>query len=257
MDIIIISLVTFFAALLTFFSGFGLGTILTPVMLLYFPVEIAIAFTGIVHFSNNIFKLFIIGKNVSKEVLIKFGFPAIIAAFFGSLLLFYIDENSIVYSININGILREVSAVKFVISLLLIMFAIIDLVPFFNNLKFEKKSLPIGGILSGFFGGLTGNQGALRSAFLIKIGLEKKVFVATTVVISSLVDMTRLGVYASNLVSINLSDYFALGFFSIISGIIGSIIGNKLLKKVTIEFIRFLVAILILVIAFGLLLGIL
>ena len=69
--------------------------------------------------------------------------------------------------------------------------------------------------------------------------------------------MTRLGVYASNLVSINLSDYFALGFFSIISGIIGSIIGNKLLKKVTIEFIRFLVAILILVIAFGLLLGIL
>ena len=63
MYILVISLVTFFAALLTFFSGFGLGTILTPVMLLFFPPEIAISLTGIVHFSNNIFKLSIIGKS--------------------------------------------------------------------------------------------------------------------------------------------------------------------------------------------------
>ena len=55
MEIVIISLITFFAAVLTFFSGFGLGTILTPVMMVFFPVEVAIAFTGIVHFSNNIF----------------------------------------------------------------------------------------------------------------------------------------------------------------------------------------------------------
>ena len=79
MDVVIIALVTFSAAILTFFSGFGLGTILTPVMLIFFPVEIAIAFTGIVHFSNNIFKLFIISKNIDKEVLIKFGGPAILA----------------------------------------------------------------------------------------------------------------------------------------------------------------------------------
>ena len=57
MEILIISVVAFFAAILTFFSGFGLGTILTPVMMIFFPVEIAVAFTGIVHFSNNIFKL--------------------------------------------------------------------------------------------------------------------------------------------------------------------------------------------------------
>ena len=53
MEILIISVVAFFAAILTFFSGFGLGTILTPVMMIFFPVEIAVAFTGIVHFSNN------------------------------------------------------------------------------------------------------------------------------------------------------------------------------------------------------------
>ena len=59
-EVAIISLVAFLAAILTFFSGFGLGTILTPIMMIYFPVEIAVAFTGIVHFSNNIFKLFIV-----------------------------------------------------------------------------------------------------------------------------------------------------------------------------------------------------
>ena len=72
MEILIISIVAFVAALLTFFSGFGLGTILTPVMLIFFPPEIAISLTGIVHFCNNIFKLSIIGKQFNKEVLIKF-----------------------------------------------------------------------------------------------------------------------------------------------------------------------------------------
>lgn len=255
MDIIIISLVTFFAALLTFFSGFGLGTILTPVMLLYFPVEIAIAFTGIVHFSNNIFKLFIIGKNINKNVLIRFGIPAIIAAFFGSFLLIYLNEYSILYTININSTLREITTIKFVISLLLIVFAVIDLIPFFKKLSFKQNSLPIGGIMSGFFGGLTGNQGALRSAFLIKIIINKKEFIATTVVISSLVDISRLSVYSSYILNINLDEYYVLGFFSVGSAIIGSIIGNKLLKKVTIDFIRFLVAVLILIIATALLVG--
>ena len=111
MEILIVSIITFFAALLTFFSGFGLGTILTPIMLLYFPVEIAIALTGIVHFSNNIFKLFIIGKNLNKDVLIRFGIPAIIAAFFGSLLLFNFDEDSFLYSITLFEKEREVTTI--------------------------------------------------------------------------------------------------------------------------------------------------
>ena len=53
MEIVIISIVALFASLLTFFSGFGLGTILMPVFAIFFPVEIAIALTGIVHLLNN------------------------------------------------------------------------------------------------------------------------------------------------------------------------------------------------------------
>ena len=256
MDILIISLVTFFAAILTFFSGFGLGTILTPIMILYFPIELAVSFTGIVHFTNNIFKIFIVGKHVNKEVLIRFGLPAILSAFIGSFILFQLNGGTIIYSYDFFGKIFNVQLLKFVISILLLIFALIELIPFFKKLKFEKKTLPLGGFLSGFFGGLTGNQGALRSAFLIKANLNKREFIGTTVLISLLVDVSRIGVYSSNLFNYDLSSYYLLGFCAICSGISGSIIGNLLLKKITLELIQIFVAGLIILIAFGLLIGI-
>jgi uncharacterized protein len=87
MEILIISLAAFIVAILTFFSGFGLGTILTPVFMIFFPVELAIGLTGIVHFFNNIFKLILVGRNADKAVLLRFGIPAVIAAVIGSWLL--------------------------------------------------------------------------------------------------------------------------------------------------------------------------
>lgn len=77
MEILITSLAAFIAAMLTFFSGFGLSTILTPVFLIFFPVDLAIALTGVIHFFNNIFKLTLVGRNANKEVLIRFGLPAV------------------------------------------------------------------------------------------------------------------------------------------------------------------------------------
>jgi len=81
MEIIVISLAASITAILTFFSGFGLGTILTPVFAIFFPVDKAIAMTGVVHFSNNLFKITLVGKNTDKAVLLRFGIPAILASF--------------------------------------------------------------------------------------------------------------------------------------------------------------------------------
>ena len=256
MEVLIISIVAFLAALLTFFSGFGLGTILTPVMLIFFPPEIAISLTGIVHFCNNIFKLTIIGGQFNKEVLIKFGIPAVLFAFAGSYALFFISNDTL-FTHHLFVKKTDDSYLQFIIAILLIFFALIDLIPFFKKLKFNKSILPIGGILSGFFGGLTGNQGALRSAFLIKMNLEKSVFIATTVVISFFVDLTRISVYISKIKDFEISNYLILGLAAIVSAIAGSFIGFKSLKKITLNFIRNLVAIMILLIAFLLLLGIL
>lgn len=255
MEILIISLAAFVVAILTFFSGFGLGTILTPVFMIFFPVELAIALTGIVHFFNNIFKLILVGRNASKEVLIRFGIPAVIAAFIGSWLLLNITHLEPLFSYTFRGSLFEVSPVKFIVSILLIIFASMDLIPFFKNLQFDKSKLPIGGAMSGFFGGLSGNQGALRSAFLIRAGLSKEIFIGTTVVVSTFVDMTRLGVYATRFVSSDLSDNITLVISATLAGILGSFIGNKLLKKITLDFLQTLVAIMLIILSIGLALG--
>ena len=234
MEIVIISFVAFVVAILTFFSGFGLGTILTPVFMIFFPVDLAIGLTGIVHFLNNIFKLLLVGRKADKQVLMRFGIPAVLAAFAGAWLLVLIPDIKPLFSYTAFGRSFEVYPVKFIISILLIFFAILDLIPFLNNIQFEKKHMPFGGILSGFFGGLSGNQGALRSAFLIRSGLSKESFIATTVVISCFVDFTRLSVYATKFSLAELNNNLTLVVCATLAAITGAFIGNKLLKKVTV-----------------------
>jgi uncharacterized membrane protein YfcA len=252
MEIFVISTVAFAVAILTFFSGFGLGTILTPVFMIFFPVDLAIALTGIVHFFNNIFKLLLVGRNADKDVVLRFGIPAVIAAIIGSWLLLNITDLQPLFDYEMFGKTFEVFPVKFIIAVLLIIFACIDLIPYFNNLQFGRDKLPIGGALSGFFGGLSGNQGALRSAFLIKAGLSKEAFVATAVVVSTFVDFTRLSIYATRFTKSGLSGNFTLVLCATLSAIAGAYIGNKLLKKVTLRFLQVTVAIMLIIISIAL-----
>jgi uncharacterized membrane protein YfcA len=252
MDVVIISVIAFMAAILTFFSGFGLGTILTPVFMLYFPVELAIALTGVVHFFNNIFKLFLVGRNADKGVLLRFGIPAVIAAFIGSWVLLNIPDTRPLLMYQVAGKTFEVFPVKLIISVLLITFACMDLIPYFQKLQFGKDKLPIGGALSGFFGGLSGNQGALRSAFLIKAGLSKEAFIGTAVVVSTFVDFTRLGVYSTRISQTGLTDNLGLVLCATLAAITGAFIGNRLLKKVTLRFLQVTVAVMLILLSLAL-----
>jgi uncharacterized membrane protein YfcA len=249
---ILICLVAFLASILTFFSGFGLGTLLAPVLMFFFPVEVAIALTGIVHFFNNVFKLLLTAKYANKDVVIRFGIPAVTAAFIGAMLLLQFVDMPAIYQYSMFGKNFSIYATKLIIAVLLMFFALVDLIPYFGKLEFSKEKLPIGGILSGFFGGLTGAQGALRSAFLIRAGLSKEAFIGTTVVVSTLVDITRLGVYATGFGHQIQSDNLPLLTLTTLSAILGAFIGNKLLKKVTLKFIQILVAILLIFISIGL-----
>lgn len=252
MDIVLISIVAFLAAILTFFSGFGLGTILTPVFMIFFPVDVAIALTGVVHFLNNIFKLFLVGKNADKQVLIRFGIPAVIAAFAGAWLLLQISGLTPLFDYKLGEKTIEVYPVKFIIAVLLIIFALMELIPFFNKMQFGKNKLPIGGALSGFFGGLSGNQGALRTAFLIKAGLSKEALIGTAVVVSAFVDFTRLSIYATRFAASGLQENITIVICATVAAITGAFIGNKLLKKVTLKFIQKLVAVMLIILSIAL-----
>lgn len=252
MEIVIICLAAFLTAILTFFSGFGLGTILAPVFAIFFPIDIAIALTGVVHFSNNLFKIALIGRNTDKAVLLRFGIPAILASFAGAWLLLKITVLPTIVEYELWGKTFEITAVKLIIALLLITFSILEISPSFQKVQFGKDKLMWGGILSGFFGGLSGIQGAIRSAFLIKSGLSKEAYIATGVVIACLVDFTRLSVYASRFTTANLHENMTLLISATLAAIAGAYFGKKLLKKVTLHSIQLVVAVMLILISIAL-----
>lgn len=118
-------------------------------------------------------------------------------------------------------------------------------------------NMPLGGLLTGFFGGLSGHQGALRSAFLVRAGLSKEAFIATGVVIAAVVDIARLSVYSVRLKELTAVEHGPLLAAATLSAFLGAYLGNRLLPKVTLRGVQVTVAIALLFIAVGLAAGIL
>jgi uncharacterized membrane protein YfcA len=257
MEFLTVTLVALFASGLTLFSGFGLGTLLLPAFLLFFPADVAVAMTAIVHFLNNIFKLILLGRNASWSVVLSFGIPAMVAAFLGAEVLVKLAAGSPLFTYEFLGRTTVVLPVNLILAVLIICFAVLELLPSLQNVQFPRRYLPLGGVISGFFGGLSGHQGALRSAFLVRTGMTKEAFIASGVVISCMVDVTRLGVYAGHLASSGIEGNALLVAGVAASAFLGTVLGNRLVTRVTMKTIQTVVAALLIVIALGLGLGIL
>jgi uncharacterized protein len=258
---LLITLASLFVAALTLFSGFGLGTLLMPFFAIFFPIEIAVAATAIVHLANNFFKLALMGKHAHWPTVWVFGLPAVIFAVLGALLLDAVSHFQPIAQYQIGERVFTLEWVKITMALLMVGFAVFELDKRYSELSFPRKYLPIGGILSGFFGGLSGHQGALRAAFLSKIGLTKEQFIGTSVVTAILVDVFRLTVYgiafyyAKTQVQ-NHDGFTSLVITGILAAFVGSFIGTRLIHKVTMRNIQIMVGILLMLLALLLATGI-
>jgi uncharacterized membrane protein YfcA len=243
MDLLIISLTALLGSALTFFSGFGLGTLLLPVFALFFPLELAVALTAVVHFLNNIFKLVLLGRHADRKTILKFGLPSFFASLFGAWLLTRLGDLQTTVAFSILGYTGQTSYLKLIMGVILLFFALFELIPALRLLQIHSRYLTLGGLLSGFFGGLSGNQGALRSAFLLKAGLTKEIFIATGVVIACMVDVARLGVYYPFLSAHPSELPLTLLLAACLSAFAGAFAGSKLIKKVTVKSVQYLVAV--------------
>jgi uncharacterized membrane protein YfcA len=252
MDAVLVCLTAFLAAGVTLFSGFGLGTLLMPVFALFFPIQSAIALTAIVHFFNNLLKLMLLGRYADRHVVLQFGVPAILASFLGAWVLGRLSDLPPLMHYRLFAHEFQVIPVKVAVATLLIVFTQLELTLNEGTLSFDKQYLPLGGIISGFFGGLSGHQGALRSAFLIKCGLSKEGFLGSGVVIACLVDIARLAVYGAAFSSITGDGDLVLLLAAIGSAFGGTWMGNQLAHKVTIRTIQIIVSIMVFGIAVGL-----
>ena len=257
MSYIVICTVAFAISGLTLFSGFGLGTLLMPTFALFFPVEVAVVATAMVHLANNIFKVILVGRKADPATVFKFALPAAVFAMFGALLLNYFTIIEPLAQYVFAGRTCTITAVKLVIASLIFIFAVMELIPAFRKLSFDARYIPLGGALSGFFGGISGFQGALRTAFLINAGLPKEVFIGTMVVSAVIVDISRLLIYGITFFS---RDFDLLqsqgGIGLVIAGSLcafgGAFVGSRLLKKITMRTIQLIVGSMLLFLAVAL-----
>ena len=137
MELLIIGVTALLASLLTFFSGFGLGTLLMPAFALFFEIEIAIALTGIVHLLNNLFKIVLVGKKINWQIVLKFGIPGFIGALIGAALLVNFSSSQEIINYTLFAKKLTVKPINLCISFVIFSFAVLELLPMYKNLAFN------------------------------------------------------------------------------------------------------------------------
>lgn len=257
-ELILIALFAAFVSTLTLFSGFGLGTLLLPAFALFLPAETAVAATAVVHLANNIFKGALLRGDIDRRLALRFGLPAIAAAFLGAMLLETLSSLAPLHDYVLRGKTVTVTPLALVLGCLILLFALIELLDLDRWLRMPPKWLPLGGALSGFFGGLSGHQGALRAIFLAPLGLTAAAFAATQALIAIGVDVARLLVYGAADIGHGLGESVAPLIAAGVAGALaGAWLGRKLLPKITFTVVRRITGVLLLVTGAGLASGLL
>ncbi len=259
--LVVVALCGFSVSLLTLFSGFGLGTLLLPAFAIFLPVEVAVASTAIVHAANNLFKVGLLARSIRRDILVRFGLPAACAALAGALTLVSISTQSGLATWSFLGRAAEVTPVKLVMGILILFFAAVELATPRREWGVSPRWLPVGGALSGFFGGLSGHQGAVRAVFLTPLRLSPVQFASTQAGLALLVDGTRLIVYGWSFALMRSSAGpavipWTLVVVATVSAFTGSLLGTYLLPHVTLDSVHRFVGGLLIVVGLALAAGI-
>jgi uncharacterized membrane protein YfcA len=151
---------------------------------------------------------------------------------------------SVALRYELGGVWHEITPLKIVVGCIILALVALEFSPAVARLRISPRALPLGGILSGFFGGLTGNQGVLRSAFLIRLKLSPEGFAATGAVGAAIVDLSRLAVYGGGASAVALSVEGPLRnalICATIAALTGALVGRRLVRTMRGETLRIIV----------------
>jgi uncharacterized membrane protein YfcA len=176
---IILLLVAILAGGVASISGFGIGSLITPLLAFKIGTSIAVAGVSIAHFLGTAFRFWRWKQYVNKRVLLSFGITSAVGGLIGAL--FHNVFQNVILTI--------------IFGCLLAFAGISGLIGISEKLHFKGPVAWIAGALSGVFGGLVGNQGGIRSAALFGFDLKGREFVATATGIALAVDIARMPVY--------------------------------------------------------------
>jgi uncharacterized protein len=212
--------VTFFIAVLAgaiaAISGFGIGSLLTPLFATQFDTRLAVALVSIPHFVATLARFLTLRKHVDRRVLLHFGLLSGAGGLTGALLHANIT----------NRVLTIVFAI------LLLFTGTSGLTGWAQRMRFGKRLAWLAGALSGFLGGLVGNQGGIRSAAMLGFDIDRHAFVATATAVGVIVDLARMPVYLST----QHQPIFAhadLWLTAVAGTLIGTFLGVRLLRRLS------------------------
>jgi uncharacterized membrane protein YfcA len=176
---ILLALFTFIAATFGTISGFGISTIMIPVLSLFYPLSTTLLFVAIIHLCGDIWKIIFFKRGANWKLILGFGIPGIILSYLGA---------SITLSVSPIFLKRLLGA------FLLIYMIYLFIKKRWSIAKTNATSI-VGGSLSGFFAGIFGVGGAIRGAFLSAYDLPKEMYIYTAGMIAFFVDISRITKY--------------------------------------------------------------
>jgi uncharacterized protein len=223
-----LSIVSLFSGVVASLSGFGIGSLITPLLGLKTGISVAVGAVSIIHFFGTLLRFIIWRKYINKKVLFTFGLTSAFGGLLGALL------HNILFS----------SVLTIIFGCLLLFTGVMGFTGLADKFRLKGAIAWIAGGVSGLFGGLVGNQGGVRSAALFGFELNQKEFVATATGIALMVDIARMPVYIATQSS-ELLSIWPLILLGTIFAMIGTFIGSWLLNKIPEKLFKKIVCVII------------
>ena len=174
-----LALVGLIAAGIASVTGFGIGSLLTPVLAIETGTKLAVAAVSIPHLVGTAQRFSLLRRHVDRRVLLGFGLASALGGLVGALAHVWVSSRALAV---VFGVVVAIAGVS-------------ELTGWMRRVHWGRRTAWAAGALSGALGGMVGNQGGIRTAALLGFDVPKESFVATATAIALFVDGARMPVY--------------------------------------------------------------
>ena len=231
LEYIILIILGFFSEILGTMAGFGSSTIFLPLASYLVDFKTALVLVAIFHLFGNVSRITFFRRGLDWNVLLIFGIPSFVLSLIGATLVGNLSQTFL----------------KLLLGIFLIVLSVVFLIKPKLAFPATRKSLVLGGGVSGFLVGLIGTGGALRAAFLTGLKMDKEKYIATSAVVALGTDATRIPYYISS--GFLPEQYYYLIPFLCVSAFLGSFVGKKIVSRIDQEKFKKMVLIAIILVS--------
>lgn len=229
--------VSFIAGMTASVAGFGIGSFLIPLVSVRVGTKVAVALVSLPHFLGTSLRFWLLKSKVNRQILIRFGLLCAVGGLTGALLhVFFVSD-----------------VLRIIFSVMLILAGILGVLQVSERIRFGRLGAGIAGLASGFFGGLVGEQGGIRSVALLSFDIQKEAFIATATASGVIVDAVRMPVYFLTQFS-QFTQFYSLLILTSVPVLAGTIAGKVILNRIPESFFKRIVSFLVLLLGIYLLL---